>query len=261
MFKLKFLLNDLLNVAFNDLIKYKKNINSQNGEDGIIEEILIRLNIKNSENNWCCEFGACDGIKLSNTFSLVTQKWNAVYIEADKFFYTNLLNTASKYKNIFPINALVNGNKNSPLSLDALLATTPIPKNFDILSIDIDSYDCDVWEGLENYIPKIVIIEINSAIPPGILKRHNDKDIVDGDLKSKNIGGNSFSSILEVALKKGYILVCHTGNLIFVKEELINLINIREKYIKNPELLFDGRYLFNSFFIRLFYKFIDLVSK
>ena len=84
MFKFKFLFNDLSKVLLHDLIRYKKNIYSQNGEDGI---------------------------KPSNTFSLVTQKWNAVYIEADKTIYTNLLNIASKYKNIFPINATVSEKK------------------------------------------------------------------------------------------------------------------------------------------------------
>jgi hypothetical protein len=248
---LNILFNDLSKALFDDLNKYKKNIYSQNGEDGIIEEILNRLNIKNNVSSWCCEFGACDGIKLSNTFFLVVKGWSAVYIESDKNFYSKLLNTASEYKNIYPINALVDHKKNSLNSLDNLLKTTDIPKNFDILSIDIDSYDCDVWETLNNYSPKIVVIEINSRIPPGILQRHNNEEKI----------GNSFSSTLQVALKKGYILVCHTGNLIFIRKELINLINIREKYIYDPKLLFDRFYLSNKFLLRLFYRFRDLLLK
>ena len=248
---LNIVFNDFSKALFDDLNKYKKNIYSQNGEDGIIEEILIRLNIKNNINSWCCEFGACDGIKLSNTFFLVKKGWKAVYIESDKDYYRKLLNTAFEYKNIYPINSLVDHRKNSPTSLDVLLKKTDIPKNFEILSIDIDSYDCDVWENLENYSPKIVIIEINSTIPPGVLQRHNNLEKI----------GNSFSSTLEVALKKDYILVCHTGNLIFVKKELINFINIKEKYIRHPEMLFDGRYLSNNFIIKLFYKFRNLLLK
>ena len=50
-------------------INFKKNIYSQNGEDGILEEILKKLNIK--KNGWCCEFGAWDGKHGSNTFNLV----------------------------------------------------------------------------------------------------------------------------------------------------------------------------------------------
>ena len=48
--------------------KFKKNIYSQNGEDGIIEELIKRLEIKNLE---VCEFGAWDGKLYSNTFNLV----------------------------------------------------------------------------------------------------------------------------------------------------------------------------------------------
>ena len=64
--------------------KYKRNIYSQNGEDGIILEILKRLKL-NSKNKWCCEFGAWDGIHGSNTFNLVKNlNYNAVYIEGEK---------------------------------------------------------------------------------------------------------------------------------------------------------------------------------
>ena len=40
------------------LINFCKNIFSQNGEDGIIEEIIKRLELKDLE---VCEFGAWDG--------------------------------------------------------------------------------------------------------------------------------------------------------------------------------------------------------
>ena len=43
---------------------YKKNIFSQYGEDGIIDEILKRL--QRVSNKQCCEFGAWDGKFLSN---------------------------------------------------------------------------------------------------------------------------------------------------------------------------------------------------
>ena len=48
--------------------KFKKNYYSQFGEDGIIEEVLKRMGINEG---WVCEFGAWDGIKSSNTFSLI----------------------------------------------------------------------------------------------------------------------------------------------------------------------------------------------
>ena len=50
---------------------FKKNIYSQNGEDGIIEEVINRLDLFKNKNLWCCEFGAWDGMHSSNTFALV----------------------------------------------------------------------------------------------------------------------------------------------------------------------------------------------
>ena len=84
-----------------DLKYFEKKIFSQNGEDGILEEMLNRLDINNG---WVCEFGACDGIYLSNTYFLVEKGFNAVYIESDNHYYRQLLSTTEKQKNIIPLN-------------------------------------------------------------------------------------------------------------------------------------------------------------
>jgi len=83
---------------------YHKNIYSQNGEDGIVEELLKRLEI---ENGWICEFGAWDGIYLSNTFNLTQKGFHSVFIESDKDKYQDLLTTVKKYPHIIPINKYV----------------------------------------------------------------------------------------------------------------------------------------------------------
>ena len=220
------------------LNKFSKNIHSQNGEDGIIAEILNRLNLGEEKNLWCVEFGAWDGMHLSNTFALVENDWNAVYIEGMSERYQDLLKTKTKFPKIFPVEAFVAGYSDEEKSLDNILAKTNIPKDFELLSIDIDSYDCDVWESLSNYEPKVVIIEINSHVPHGVLWRHTDKT-----------PGNTFSSTLAVGIKKGYTLVCHTGNLIFVKNDLVDKLKITQRYIDYPELLFINAWLPNDMFV------------
>jgi len=44
-----------MNVDKNNLITYRNNIFSENGEDGIIEKIFSEIKPKS---NLCCEFGA-----------------------------------------------------------------------------------------------------------------------------------------------------------------------------------------------------------
>ena len=104
-----------------DLKIYSFNRFSQNGEDGIIEEIIRRLRLNEQKENWCVEFGAWDGIYLSNTFNLVLQGWNAVYIEGDQKRFKDLLKTSKKHNNIFPINDYVSKHRESKSSLNNLL--------------------------------------------------------------------------------------------------------------------------------------------
>lgn len=210
---------------------FKKNIYSQNGEDGVLSEILKRLSL-NTKNHLCVEFGAWDGKHLSNTFNLVKLGWDAIYIEGDPVKFKDLIDTANEYPKIKAINCQVESDPDSEASLNSILLRNNVDSNFDLLSIDVDSFDLDIWESLSNFQPKIVVIEINSSVPPGVLQRH-----------SFNRQGNSFSSTLEVAKVKGYSLVCHTGNLIFVKNSYVTKLFVHERFFLYPELLFDDGWL------------------
>lgn len=218
------------------LIEYRNNVYSQNGEDGVLEEIFKRINVSSSnDEKWCVEFGAWDGKHLSNTFHLVEQGWNAVYIEGDKEKYQDLLETVKQYPKIKPINAMVGFEESDSNNLNNLLSGTKIPEDFELLSIDIDSFDLAVWQCFVGK-PKVVIIEINSSIEPGILQWH------DGIFCQ----GNSFSSTIKVAEDKGYMLVCHTGNLIFLREDLVQMIGLDNRSIHFPETLFLNNWLSNK---------------
>ncbi len=61
---------------------------SQGGEDGIIEEIMKRLGIATG---WFVEFGACDGVSLSNTRRLLLAGWQGGYLECDEKKFAALL--------------------------------------------------------------------------------------------------------------------------------------------------------------------------
>jgi hypothetical protein len=204
---------------------YSKNVYSQNGEDGIVEELLKRLNINNG---WVCEFGAWDGIYLSNTFNLVKNGFNAVFIEGDVDKYKDLLNTVKHYNNITPINAFVDHN-DTENSLDKLLSKTNIPIDFDILSIDIDTYDYHVWKSLKKYRPKIVIIEINSSV-----NTDNNHYIHEPG----KYCGTGFKPTYDLGIEKGYTFVLHTGNMFFIRNDLFDKLNIHydnplENFITN----------------------------
>ncbi len=153
-----------------NLNAFRENRYSQNGEDGIIGEIFRRLNISTG---WFVEFGAWDGKHLSNSYNLVAHHgWSGVFIEGNPQKFQDLLQTTAQFPGkLHPICAMVGFEGEGKLG--DLLARTPIPKDFELLSIDIDSYDWQVWNALENYRPKLVIIECNCSIAADVYSIHN----------------------------------------------------------------------------------------
>ncbi len=212
----------MINLTFNP---FRKNIHSQNGEDGVVEEILKRLAIQSGQ---FVEFGAWDGKHLSNTFALLERGWEGVYIEGDKAKYSDLLKNMEKFPGrVDAVQSMV--EITGANSLDSLLSSTRVKSDFELLSIDIDTYDWFIWESLSNYFPSIVIIEINSFIPVGVVQTHRDGQIAQ----------SSFSATLSLGQHKGYTLVCHTGNMIFVRNDLVDKLFLTETEINFPEVMFD----------------------
>jgi len=139
-----------------------------------------------------------------------------MFIEGDVNRYNDLLKTVNEYNNIIPINAFVD-YKDTQNSLDNLLNKTNIPIDFDILSIDIDGFDYHVWNSLEIYKPKIVIIEIHSGIYPDVENHIHSPGLYDG---------TSFLPTYNLGIKKGYKFVLHTGNMFFVRNDLYESLNL-----------------------------------
>jgi hypothetical protein len=191
---------------------YRQNVYSQNGEDGVLRELLHQIP---NPTKWACEFGAADGTLYSNTFRLVkSEGYSAVYIEANDALFEKLRGTVEAYPSILPFHKTVATSGED--SLDAILKTTPIPTDFDVLSIDIDSYDYQVWKSVELYHPRIVVVEINSTIPP---------TVVDSIHGAGSPCGTGFHPMVALGISKGYTLVCHTGNLIFIRKDLASHVS------------------------------------
>ena len=198
------------------LADHAKNIHSQFGEDGIIAEILSRLGIDGEDRpKWCVEFGAWDGMYLSNTYNLIANKgWRAVLIEANAERYKELCQNLPS-DDVVKVCEFVGFE--GPNSLDAILGRTNIPKDFDLLSVDVDGCDYHIWESLTQFQPKIVVVEHNPSIPievPYIQPR---------DFAVKH--GNGVRALDDLGHTKGYTAVAYTmTNLICVRDDLVEKV-------------------------------------
>ena len=226
-----------------NLNNYNKNVHSQNGEDGIIEEILNRLG--SSLDKTCCEFGAWDGIYLSNVCNLVkNRKYKCLYIEADKKKFAELEQNFPE-KDVINVNKLVSfEGKNT---LDQILTENNFNLDFDLLSIDIDGNDYHILASLKKYCPKIIIIEFNPTMP-------NELEFI----QEKNIRlnhGSSALSIFKLAKEKNYSLAAATEvNLIFVHNTFVQKV-VDNKELKIEDVVIDERYknfIFSGFDGKIF---------
>lgn len=266
------------------LMQYARNLYSQNGEDGILDEVFKRLGISRGT---FVEFGVGNGVDLSNTLRLAEHGWCGVWIESNMESAAKAAAVAASIDERRhpefrgagsvevlhatvgydwrgpdqPLDCLLQNTKTLALqpSRDLQIVLEPIeppplwkdglplpqltkkpnyhsntyaPPDLDFLSIDIDSYDYEVWEACDLYRAKVVLIEINSGVPIGVVQRC-----------APGVEGTSFTPMLELGQRKGYTLVCHTGNLLFVDNSLVAKLNLPAEEIANPESIFNDAWV------------------
>lgn len=203
------------------LNEFARNATSQFGEDGIIEKVL---DVIEDSNKWCVEFGSWDGKNCSNTFNLISSKdYSAVLIEGNTRRFQDLLKRFEGNKKVIPINAFVGFEKEN--GLDSILKTTEMPIDFDLLSIDIDGNDYHVWESVQHYKPKAVVIEFNPTIPNSVeFVQARDMQVTQG---------SSILSITKLGKLRGYELVATTKtNAIFVDSKYFGLFGIKDNSVR-----------------------------
>ena len=187
----------------------ERKVFSQNGEDGLIDEIFKSIGVTNRV---FVEIGVGDGLE-NNTLFLARQGWSGYWFSPG-VPAANVPSTV-KYHNGYVL----------PCNANKLFNDIGVPNEFDLLSIDIDGEDYWVWESLP-FNPRVVIIEYNASYPPPDKRTipYNPTEtpfVWDGT----NYYGASISALTNLAESKGYSFVGCNGNgvnALFVKKELVS---------------------------------------
>lgn len=197
--------------------KYAGNTHSQNGEDGIVAECLKRIELASG---YCVEVGSNDGHWMSNTRLLLENGWSGAFIEREWLLYLKCESNWAHRKDVKCICSRVDGHNVNAFVKDGC----------DLLSVDTDGADYEIFKGLKAKL-KIVIVEIDSSIPPDVDGFNSD-------------GGAGFRPMVTLGMNKGYFLLCHTGNLIFIDEEYRYLFpEAAEHPLIYPDLYFNRGWL------------------
>ena len=190
------------------LAQHRFNVYSQFGEDGIIQKIFETIG---TQSKVCIEFGAWDGLYLSNTAILwAHQGWKGVLIESDENRFNQMADNTKNYDCLIMNEKVGIGPSNS---LEAILKKHAFNAPIDLLSIDIDNDDYYIFDSLVDLKPRVIICEYNPTMPAHL-------DIYPE--YGKNEMGCSVSALMRVGKEKGYSLIAITDcNCFFVKDEEI----------------------------------------
>lgn len=202
---------------------------SQHGEDGVIGELLRSIG---PTHRFIVEFGAYDGIAMSNSRNLIVHaNWSALLIEGNRRFFRSLSKLYRHHPTVTTLNAFVTTENINTLFHDA-----GVPREFDLLSIDVDSIDYYLWQALTEFRPNIVLIEYNASIPPDENYVVPKSDAL--RLSGTSREGASIQALYRLGKDKGYRMVYSelTGaNLFFVRDDLCDALNAPEL---SPEALY-----------------------
>jgi hypothetical protein len=197
------------------LLRYHSQVSSQNGEDGMIHEIFRRVG---TTNRIFVEVGVGDG-RENNTAFLLSQGWSGFWIDAGGSFLGALKNREDLREDCLKHHIGFATREN----IAGLFENLGVPKEFDLLSLDIDQNTFYAWEGLRSFRPRAVVVEYNAAIPPDVdwKVRYSANRAFDG---TQNFGA-SLKAYEILGRQFGYSLVgCDfTGiNAFFVRDDLLS---------------------------------------
>jgi glycosyltransferase involved in cell wall biosynthesis len=185
---------------------------SQNGEDGVIAEILRRVG---TANRFFVEFGVESGQEGNCVYLADVAAWSGLFMEADGRLYRLLERKYAPRRSILTAEAKV-----TPQNIERLLQEHEVPAEPDVMSIDVDGQDYWIWEAINAYRPRLLVIEFNSSLDP---TRRLVQPREEGGWDGTEYFGASLGAIRSLGEEKTYRLV-HTelagSNAFLVPAEL-----------------------------------------
>ena len=164
---------------------------------------------KNKKNNFFFEFGAWDGVYLSNCRLLSENDWSGCFVELEEAKFNELKKNYADNPKILLLNEKIDYKTKN---INSIIKINKINK-IDVLSIDVDGNDLLIWKSLDILQSNVVIIEFNNTIP---------FDTSYEDETNRSIG-NSYLAIDNYAKSKEYELIKVTAcNLIYSKKDFNN---------------------------------------
>lgn len=196
---------------------------AQNKEDGIINIIFALIG---TTNKFYVEFGVEDGRECNTRYLLKHKGWKGLLMDGSH--HDSTINLQQEFI--------------TAENIEELFEKYNVPRELDLLSIDIDGNDYWVWKAITHYSPRVVIIEYNACLPytPAVTVPYDASFMWD----KTSYYGASLSALVHLGKDKGYQLIGTDScgvNAFFLRNDLIQHFNIRAPETAYHPAAFKGK--------------------
>jgi hypothetical protein len=168
---------------------------SQNGEDGVLRFLLERLGIGTGT---FLEIGA-ERHEANCLLLALHDGWSGVFVDGDASVAASLTDLLRHTPEVRVVHEMVD-----PATVEEAVERWGVPRELEVLSIDVDGADYYVWQAIGNVRAQVVVIEYNAALDPDRpLVQRPDIAAWDGTVNH----GCSVGALRLLAEEKGYAVV------------------------------------------------------
>jgi ABC-type polysaccharide/polyol phosphate transport system ATPase subunit len=197
-----------------DLRAFERRVFSQNGADGMIEELFRRIG---SPSKFFVELSGEAANGYNGARLALEESWRGIFINPACVPSVRMVRDLQ-----FPERVRCLDSDITAASIEEVLAREQTPAEFDLLSIVLAGNDYWVWSALRRWKARVVVIQYNASQGP--TKRWVMKENAGHRWNGTSYYGASLASLTALGKEKGYALVAtdSVGDLaFFVREDLM----------------------------------------
>lgn len=184
---------------------------SQNGEDGVLRSIFYNIGTTTKQ---YVEFGTEDGSQCNTRYWRENHDWTGLLMDGK--YANEKINLQREFVTAENINAL--------------FTKYSVPKQLDLLSIDVDFNDYWILDAIDlaKFAPRVIVIEYNAHIPPSEARsvKYNPEGVWDG---RTDFFGTSMAALHRWGVRHNYSLVyceSHGVNCFLVRNDAMRGVNV-----------------------------------
>jgi hypothetical protein len=197
------------------LTNFESKVFSQNGEDGILQEIFRRIG---EGEKYSVEFGIEDGTQCCTRDLLVHHAWTGLLLEGSPTLAQKARSLYVDCNSVQVVERFITAE-----NILEIFRNHGVPESPDLLVVDVDGNDYWILEQiLSSYRPRVIVCEYSSRWAPGRdwVMPYDPSHVWEGSAYY----GASLAALLRLGKQHGYTLVCCDSrgvNAFFVRSDLM----------------------------------------